>query len=111
MYETIFKIVARNEKDEEISTHLYTDYETAVSDAREMAESRNVAYFTQIISHETQPATIVHHFDDDKTITVYESGWAEDVNGKIRLCTEVDYTGKAQFIFLEDEKSFKEYLN
>lgn len=114
MYQTIYKTVIRNENDEMIIRHLYTDYDKAVEDAQTMAcnrkESKGVDSFTQRISHATMAATVIHHFDDDLTITVRESGWAEDVDGQIRLSEGTDYTGNTNYKFFQTEKEFAEYI-
>ena len=114
MYETIFKVIVRNEDDDVINSYLYTDYSAAKSDAQKMADNRKknagIGFFTQTISHEFEDPTVVIHFDDHVTITVRESGWAENENKTIRLCSEVDYTGTVHYKYFPDETAFMKYI-
>jgi hypothetical protein len=114
MYESIFKLSIYDKDGERIERYLYTDYSAAKDDAQKMAENRKknagVDFFKQICPCFPDCATVIYHFDDDVEIAVYECGWAEDENGKIKMSEGADYTGNANYKWFENKKEFLEFI-
>lgn len=114
MYVSIYHLEVVK-SDTKIMHYYYTDLEQARWEAKKMADNRRrgmlVNYFTQEISHYDHAATTVHHFDDELTITVYESGWAESDKGKIRCVLGADYTGTTIEESFPTLTSFKAFIH
>lgn len=113
MYKTIYCIDVYN-GNKKIVSYFYTDYDKCSSDAGKMAENRkknlNVDYFSSEKSHSDKAATICYQFDDDISIVLFECGWAQDDNGKIRATFGADYSGNSNYKWFNTEKEFDGYI-